>query len=106
MLKRALAINEKAFGSEHRSYALNLHNLAAVDVNEGRPSEAIPLYEQALAIDQRVLGEDHPDVAEDLSALAVALRHAGRSGEAETCEEQAKSILSKSVFERNRSTRF
>jgi hypothetical protein len=52
------------------------------------------------------LGEDHPDVAEDLSALAVALRHAGRSGEAETCEEQAKSILSKSVFERNRSTRF
>jgi Tetratricopeptide repeat len=40
-----------------------LNNLAVLYYEQGRYSEAEPLYRDALAMRQRLLGEEHPDIA-------------------------------------------
>ena len=50
LYKRALVINEKAFGSDHPEVATNLNNLAALYHDQGRYAEAEPLFKRALAI--------------------------------------------------------
>src|SRR6185503_17871328 len=48
MDRRALAIREKLFGSEHPDVAESLHNLADVLANRGDLAEAEKLHRQAL----------------------------------------------------------
>jgi hypothetical protein len=69
-VKRAIRIDEQMLGSAHPNYALQLHNLAVVYADEGKPEQAVPLSEQPLTIDERALGPDHPEVAGDMTALA------------------------------------
>ena len=50
LYRRALAIQEKAIGSEHVEVAISLDNLATVYRAQGRYTEAEPLYQRALSI--------------------------------------------------------
>jgi tetratricopeptide (TPR) repeat protein len=61
LLRRALAINEKALGPDHPDTVGSLNSLAVVLELKGDYAGAEPLYRRALAIDEKALGPDHPD---------------------------------------------
>jgi hypothetical protein len=61
LLKRSLAILEKALGPNHPDVATALANLAQLYDDQGRPAEAEPLLKRSLAILEKVLGPDHPE---------------------------------------------
>jgi tetratricopeptide (TPR) repeat protein len=58
--RRALEIDEKAYGPEHPRVAIRLNNLAALLTATNRLAEAEPLMRRALAIFVAGLGPDHP----------------------------------------------
>ncbi len=95
LLKRALAILEKALGPEHPRVATALNNLALVYKAQGRYTEAEPLQKRALAIFEKALGPEHPHVATSLENYAALLRKTGRSDEAAKMEARAKAIRAK-----------
>jgi len=82
-------------GSDHPDVANSLNNLAGLYRNQGRYSEAEPLYKRALSIREKVLGSDHPDVALSLNSLAGLYRNQGRYSEAEPLYKRALSIVEK-----------
>ncbi|MFE7060334.1 tetratricopeptide repeat protein, partial [Streptomyces californicus] len=68
--ERALAVTEAALGSDHRTTAIRLGNLATILCELGRHVEALPLAERALAVTEAALGSDHPTTAIRLGNLA------------------------------------
>jgi CHAT domain-containing protein/Tfp pilus assembly protein PilF len=97
LFKRSLAIQEKAFGPDHRDVATVLNNLAALYDNQGRYAEAEPLYKRSLAIREKALGPDHPDVANALINLAWLYDHQGRSADAEPLYKRSLAIYKKAL---------
>ena len=83
LLRRALAIDEKSYGSDHPEVATDLNNLAGLLRQTNRPGEAEPLVRRALAIAEKSYGPDHPKVATALNNLAELLRMTNRLPEAE-----------------------
>jgi len=72
LLCRALAINEKSYGSEHPNVAAALSNLAIlIEERFGRYEESEGLKRRALAIDEKSFGPDHPNVAIRLNNLVA-----------------------------------
>ena len=71
LLRRALAIQEKALGPDHPDVASGLNNLAVLHYAQGQYEKAAALYERALTIRERALGPDHPDVGTSLNDLAA-----------------------------------
>jgi tetratricopeptide (TPR) repeat protein len=65
LFERALAIREKALGSEHPSTATSLNNLASLLKDQGDLAGARLLYERALAIREKALGSEHPSTANE-----------------------------------------
>ena len=59
-MRRALEINESAFGNQHPTVAICLNNLAALLLNTNRLGEAEPLMRRALEIDEAAFGEQTP----------------------------------------------
>jgi tetratricopeptide (TPR) repeat protein len=58
--ERALAINERVLGEEHRDTARSLESLAWLLMDQGEKEEARRLHERALAIREKVLDRrDH-----------------------------------------------
>ncbi len=82
LLKRALAIHEKALGPGHPSVATSLNNLADLYERQGRYADAEPLYKRALVIRGQTFGPDHPDVATSLNNLALLYRNESRYADA------------------------
>jgi class 3 adenylate cyclase/tetratricopeptide (TPR) repeat protein len=97
LLKRALAILEKALGADHPDVARCLSNLATIYRNQARYAEAESLFIRALAILERSLGPDHPDIARRLSNLATIYRNQARYAEAESLFIRALAILERSL---------
>ncbi|MGA8347256.1 MAG: tetratricopeptide repeat protein, partial [Isosphaeraceae bacterium] len=91
LYRRALAIDERSYGPDHPTVALN--NLAVLLQATNRLAEAEPLYRRALAIDERSYGPDHPTVALRLNNLASLLRATNRLDEAEPLSRRAVQIL-------------
>ena len=60
LVKRSIAILEKALGPEHPDVASSLNTLASVYKSQGRYGEAEPLFKRSLAIWEKVLGPEHP----------------------------------------------
>jgi tetratricopeptide (TPR) repeat protein len=83
MMRRALAISEKSFGSDHPNVPTDLNNLAVLLTETNRHAEAEPLYHRALAIDEKCFGPDHPRVANRLNNFAQLLQDSHRLDEAE-----------------------
>ncbi|MFN6199779.1 MAG: tetratricopeptide repeat protein [Dolichospermum sp.] len=63
--------------------ATSLNNLAYLYYNQGKYSEAEPLYLDALAMRKRLFTGDHSDVAQSLNNLAILYRNQGKYSEAE-----------------------
>ncbi len=99
LLKRGLAIREKALGPEHPDMAGSLNNLAALYDDQGKYAEAEPLVKRVLAIFENALGPEHPDVAASLENYAALLRETGRSAEAAKMEARAEAIRAKHAKE-------
>ena len=97
LLRRALAIAEKALGPEHPVVATALNNLALLLQNKGDYTSAEPLYRRALAIDEKALGPEHPDVATDLNNLGVLLQVKGDYTSAEPLYRRALAIDEKAL---------
>jgi len=91
--RRALAIFEQTFGSEHYEVASNLHNLAAVLCARGDLAQAEQLYRRALAIKEKLLGADSTDAALTLNNLGALLNLARRPEEAAGLLEHAVTVL-------------
>jgi tetratricopeptide (TPR) repeat protein len=81
--RRALAVVEKIYGSDHPGVAIRLNNLALLLQRTNRLAEAEPLMRRALKIDEKSYGPDHPQVAIDLNNLSELLRATNRFAEAE-----------------------
>ncbi len=92
LMRRALAIDEKAFGTEHPDVASRLNNLAQLLQDTNRLGEAEPLMRRALAIDDKAFGADHPKVAIRLNNLASLLQATNRLAEAESLMRRALAI--------------
>src|SRR5208282_1389772 len=59
----------------------SLSQLANLYLRQGKPSDALPLFEEAVAIDQGRLGPTHPFIADDLHDLGLtyAALHRGEA---------------------------
>lgn len=73
LLKRAVAIQEKALGANHPEVATTLINLSSVLLTLGRPTAAEPLARRALSI-LETLGPRNPRLASANGNLADILR--------------------------------
>ncbi|MBW4517949.1 MAG: tetratricopeptide repeat protein [Timaviella obliquedivisa GSE-PSE-MK23-08B] len=88
--QKAVALREKL--GEQESVASSLVWLGRLYQDQGRYSEAEPLYLQALEIYQSQLGQDHPSTATSLNNLAGLYESQGRYSEAEPLYLQALEI--------------
>ena len=89
LMHRALAIDERSYGTEHPNVAIRLNNLAGLLQATNRLAEAEPLMRRALAIDEHSYGTDHPRVAIRLNNLAALLQDTNRLAEAEPLMRRA-----------------
>ena len=71
LLRYALAIDEKAFGTSDASVVEIVYNLASVYQLQGKYGEAEGLYERVLAIREKALGAEHPDTAKARQSLSA-----------------------------------
>ncbi|MGB0084687.1 MAG: FxSxx-COOH system tetratricopeptide repeat protein, partial [Rhodomicrobiaceae bacterium] len=92
LMRRALGIDQAAYGPDHPRVAIDLNNLAQLLQDTGRLAEAEPLMRRALGIDEAAYGPDHPRVAIRLNNLAGLLRDTGRFAEAEPLMRRALGI--------------
>jgi tetratricopeptide (TPR) repeat protein len=91
-MRRALGIDEKAYGPDHPEVATDLNNLAQLLQATNRLAEAEPLIRRALGIDETAYGPDHPKVAIRLNNLALLLQDTNRLAEAEPLIRRALGI--------------
>ena len=75
--------------------ATGLNNLAGLYREQGKYTQAEPLYQRSLAIREKALGQEHLDVATSLENYAVLLRKMNRAAEAEKMEARAQAIRAK-----------
>ncbi len=92
LMRRALEIDEAAFGEHHPNVAIHLNNLATLLSDTNRAEEAEPLMRRALEIDEAAFGEHHPTVAIHLNNLSMLLRDTNRAEEAEPLIRRALEI--------------
>ena len=78
--------------SKSPEVATGLSRLAGLYLNQGRYSEAEPLYLRALQLRKAELGDRHPSTATSLNNLALLYESQGRYGEAEPLYVQALEI--------------
>jgi tetratricopeptide (TPR) repeat protein len=94
ILKRILAVDEKAFGPKHPNVAFALNNLAGNYRMRGKYEEAEALLKQALKILEESLGKEHALVGNILEHYAHLLHKMDRSIEAEKLESLFQAISS------------
>jgi tetratricopeptide (TPR) repeat protein len=92
LFRRALLIDEKVFGPEDLTVAVDLNNLAQLLRNTNRHAEAEPLISRVVEIFEVKLGPRHPHLATALDNLAQLLQVTGRFAAAEPLYRQALEI--------------
>jgi tetratricopeptide (TPR) repeat protein len=97
LLRRSLAIHEKASKSEHQNVATTLLSLAALYREQDRHADAELLLQCGLAVYEKALGPEHPNVATALSRLAALYRDQGRHAEAEQLSRRSFAITEKAL---------
>lgn len=95
LYKRAIALSEAVFGSEHPYTALPINNLAGLYQSQHRSADAAPLFERSLAIRKKALGDSHLDVAVSLNNLGGLYQSQGKFSQAEEYYRSAFDILSR-----------
>jgi tetratricopeptide (TPR) repeat protein len=84
--------------------ATSLSRLAGLYDDQGRYSDAEPLYIRALSIREEQLGANHPETATSLNNLAGLYREIGRYSDAEPLYVRALSISEKQLGSNHPST--
>jgi tetratricopeptide (TPR) repeat protein len=95
LCRRALAIREKALGTEHSDTAASVNNLAELLRAKGDHDGAEPLHRRALEIWEKVLGPEHPNTGTSLHNLAMVLEAKGDYDAAEPLCRRALEISEK-----------
>lgn len=95
LVRRALAIDQKALGPDHPNVAAVLNTLAVLLQTKGDYAGAELLYRRALAINEKAFGPDHPTVAAAINNLAALLQAEGDYMEAEPLYRRALAISEK-----------
>ena len=78
LAQQALAMREKALGSDHTDVAYSLNYLALLNMHRGRYAVADPLFRRSLRIYEKALGPDNPSVATLLNNQAELYQLWGR----------------------------
>jgi tetratricopeptide (TPR) repeat protein len=92
MVRRALEINQKVFGSQSLETAASWHLLGQQLMGQYKRPESERAHIEALAIRRRLLGEEHLDTAVSLSSLAAVYGEEGKLEDAETMAREALRI--------------
>ena len=92
LMRRAVAIYDKAYGPDHPHLAAALNNLAQLLSDTNRLTEAEPLMRRVLAIYEKAYGPNHPNLATAHNNLGVLLRNTNRLAEAEPLYRRALAI--------------
>ena len=96
LMRRALAIDEKATAPTIPMSPDDLNNLAGLLQATNRLEEAEPLMRRVVQIVEKTLGPDHPHLAIRLNNLAGLLKATNRLAEAEPLYRRALEIDEKS----------
>ena len=97
MMKRVLAIREKALGPDDPAVANALNNLTGVYERQRRHEEAEHLTKRALAILEKTFGQDHPNIVTVLNNLAAIYHAENRYIDALGASRRAVGILVRRV---------
>jgi tetratricopeptide (TPR) repeat protein len=92
LLKRALAIREKALGPEHPETAKTLSDLSLLYFFEKNPAAAENYAQRALPLEQKAFGTESLEVSTTLNRLGISERDLGKFKEAETNLKRALTI--------------
>jgi tetratricopeptide (TPR) repeat protein len=79
-------------GKDHPDLAISLNNLAEVYKEQGKFTEAEPLFKRALEMMENSLGPDHPHILPILENLSDLYMKTGRIEEAGILGERIRSI--------------
>jgi len=90
--ERALAIDERVYGTEHPNVAIRANNLGSVLQDLGDRAGAKTQIERALVIGEKVYGREHPQVAIYASNLGGMLKALGDLAGAKALYERALAI--------------
>ena len=85
LLKKALRIQEREYGAEHRLVATTLTNLGIAYGDLGDAQKKRDLLEKALRIKEREYGPEHQTVAITLDNLGSAYGDLGDTRRCEIC---------------------
>jgi tetratricopeptide (TPR) repeat protein/predicted Ser/Thr protein kinase len=78
LYRRAIAIAERAHGTDHAVVSRRVHNLGEALRRQHKFPEALAQYERALAIKEKAYGPDHPSVAMTLTGVGRTQLGLGR----------------------------
>jgi TonB family protein len=95
ILKRALAVREKAHGPDDPDVAWGAQRLAYSYMQEGKYSDAEPYLKRAIAVREKALGPESREVSESVRLLARAYFDQGRYADAEPLDARSLAILEK-----------
>jgi len=93
--KRALKVNEKAFGVGHINTANTINNLGLIYDSQGKYDESIAQYERALRIYEKTFGVDHINTAATISNMGSTYDGQGKHDEAIAQYKRALRIYEK-----------
>jgi tetratricopeptide (TPR) repeat protein len=99
LMRRALAIDEAAYGPEHPEVAIRLNNLASLLKATNHLAEAELLMHRVLAIMEAAYGPEHSAVGITLNNLAQLLKDTNRLAKAEPLMRRGLEILLSFGFE-------
>jgi CHAT domain-containing protein/Tfp pilus assembly protein PilF len=97
LLESVLETRRRILGTNHRSIAAVLFDLALLNRLKGDYTNAESLYRQALDIQEKVMGPDHPNVAATLREIAVIYDIKGHYKRAEPLFQRALAISEKEL---------
>jgi len=92
LLRRAIAIDEKAFAPDHPTLAIRYSNLAVVERHLGNLDAARELLRRTIAINEKAFASDHPTLAVSYSNLAAVERDLGNPAAARGLLQRAIAI--------------
>jgi esterase/lipase superfamily enzyme/Tfp pilus assembly protein PilF len=95
LLKRGLAVVEKARGLDDIAVFAPLLHLAQLYIDQRRYADAVRLHERGLAILEGMLGPEHPNIAPSLALLTELHRAQGHEADAEPLLKRSLAIAEK-----------
>lgn len=104
LFKRALAINEKAFGRQHPTVVLAWQNLSVIYASQNKFSEAHRAARESLEISLQLFGAYNPRIGSICRTLATVYALQGKYEEAERFAERSIVILESTLGERHPET--